>query len=86
MLLRLGQGEGLGRLAPLLRFEGRADRADDEAAYRDAIDGAPTRSRVGVAMMGVGAALLTAGIVRFAIVGARARRAERRSPRTARAR
>ena len=47
---------GGGLLGDAHAREGRADRADDEAAYRDAIDGAPTRSRVGVAMMGVGAA------------------------------
>lgn len=79
-------GIGAGLLGDAHARDRRADRADDEAAYRDAIDGAPTRSRVGVAMLGVGAALVTAGIVRFVIVGARARRAERWSSRTAGAR
>lgn len=52
----------------------QADAAGNEADYGRAIDAAPALSRAGLATIGVGAALLTAGIVRFAVVAARARR------------
>lgn len=52
-------------------------RADDEQGYRDAIDGAPQMSRVGIGLLSAGAALLVAGIVRWSWVAVANRRRAR---------
>lgn len=59
----------------------RADTAGNEVDYARAIDPAPAMSRAGIATLGVGAALLTAGIVRFAVLTARARRTQQAAAR-----
>jgi hypothetical protein len=51
-----------------------ADEAADEQAYRDRLGAAPELSQAGIALAAVGGALVVAGIVRFAVLGARARK------------
>jgi hypothetical protein len=50
-----------------------ANEAADEQAYRDRLGVAPELSQAGIALTAVGSALVVAGLVRFAVLGARAR-------------
>jgi hypothetical protein len=54
-----------------------AERSGDEQDYRDAIAGAPAMSRAGIGLVSVGAALIVAGIVRWSLLAAAARRRPR---------
>lgn len=74
-------GVGAGLLGEAHVRRGRADRADDELAYRDALAGAPVLSRAGIGLLATGAALVVAGIVRWSILAARRRRATAALPR-----
>jgi tetratricopeptide (TPR) repeat protein len=78
-------GVGAGLLAEAHARRGRAERADDELAYRSELSGAPTLSRAGIGLLTTGAALVVAGIVRWSILAARrdSPRARRRSGRAA---
>lgn len=67
----VGVGAGLLGEAHHRRAEG--ERAGDEQAYRDALQGAPVLSRTGIAVLAGGGALVAAGVIRFAIVAARGR-------------
>ena len=46
----------------------RAEEAGDDTAYLQRLGSAPTTSRAGVAVLAVGGALLTAGVIRYAVV------------------
>jgi tetratricopeptide (TPR) repeat protein len=47
----------------------RSQSADTEQSYRDALDGAPMMSRIGLGLLVAGGALLVTGIIRYATVG-----------------
>lgn len=66
-------GVGAGLLGAAHQRRGEAERAGDEQAYRNALQGAPVMSRAGIGLLAGGGALLVAGVVRFAIVAARGR-------------
>lgn len=68
----LGAGGGLLAAAHVQRQD--ASEAADEQEYRDRLGAAPAMSQAGIALTAVGAALVVAGIVRFAVLGARARK------------
>lgn len=78
-------GVGAGLLGEAHARRGRAERADDELAYRSELAGAPTLSRAGIGLLTTGAALVVAGIVRWSILAARrdSPRVRRRSGRAA---
>jgi tetratricopeptide (TPR) repeat protein len=86
-------GTGIVGLAVGLGFYGRAlqlDRAADDAATQDAfardVQRAITFNRVGLVTLGVGSALVVAGVVRYAVVASRgrSRRVARLAPFTVR--
>ncbi|MEM7156738.1 MAG: hypothetical protein AAF799_28070 [Myxococcota bacterium] len=62
---------GTGLVGEAHRRRGVSRQAIDEQAYRDALEGAPTLSRAGIAVIAGGAALFVAGVVRFSVVAAR---------------
>lgn len=62
---------GAGLLADAHRRRSEAQGAGDEQSYRDALAGAPTLSRAGIAVLAGGAALVVAGVVRFAVLAGR---------------
>ena len=66
-------GEGLARRA-------RGQRADDEQSYRDARRGGATLLHAGIPLVSIGGALVLASVIRFAVVGARAKRQRARKP------
>ena len=70
-------GIGAGLLAAGHAQRGDARGASTELEYQRELAGAPALGRAGIAVLVTGAALITAGIVRFAVVGARARRGNR---------
>jgi len=62
----------------LANAHARADRArdsQDDATYLRELGSAPTISRVGIGVVAAGGALLTAGIVRYAVLAHRGRKA-----------
>jgi hypothetical protein len=67
-------GVGAGLLAAGHAQRARAADASTELAYRRSFAGAPELGRAGIAVLVTGAAIVTAGIVRFAVISARARR------------
>lgn len=67
---------GGGLLGEAHRRRAQAERAPDELGYRETLDGAPVLSRAGIAVLVGGGALLTAGIIRFAVVASRGRRGD----------
>jgi len=69
---------GGGLLVEAHRRRAASERAADELGYREALEGAPALSRAGIAMLVGGGALLTAGVIRFAVVAARGRREQAR--------
>lgn len=71
-------GAGAAMLSVAHVRRDRAEAAGDEAGYRNALRGAPALSQAGIAVLTVGGALLTAGIVRFTVLAVRARKAARR--------
>ncbi len=73
-------GAGAGLLAAGHVRRERAADARTELAYQEAFSGAPALGNAGIAVLASSAALVTAGIVRFAVVGARARRGDRSRP------
>lgn len=62
---------GAGLLTDAHRRRSEAQGAGDEQGYRDALAGAPTLSRAGIAVLAGGAALVVAGVVRFAVLAGR---------------
>ena len=64
-------GVGAGLLGEAHRRQTRADAALDEQSYADRLGWAPTASRVGIPLLAVGAAVLTAGVARFLVVARR---------------
>ena len=75
-------GTGAGLLAAgHVRREQAAD-SRTEYEYRARFSGAPALGNAGIAVLASSAALVTAGIVRFAVVGARARREGRNTGRS----
>lgn len=78
----LWSGVGVAGIGAGLLAAGHARRADaadksTEFQYEQTFAGAPALGQAGIAVLVTGAALFTAGIVRFAVVGARARRGNR---------
>lgn len=67
-------GVGAGLLAAGHMRREEAAGARTELEYQAAFSGAPALGNAGIAVLASSAALVTAGIVRFAVVGARARR------------
>ena len=67
-------GVGAGLLAAGHARREQAAGASTELAYRQRFAGAPALGQAGIAVLATGAALVTASIVRFAVIGARARR------------
>lgn len=65
---------GVGLLGEAHRRRVEGERAPDEQAYRDALAGAPTLSRAGIAVAVGGAALLVAGVVRLSMLAGREER------------
>ena len=57
-----------------------ADDAPDDRAFGQELDGAQTLERAGAITLGAGAALLVAGVVRWAVVGAKNKRQARVLP------
>ena len=53
----------------------RADAAEDDASYLRAFGSAPRNSRIGIGVLAAGGALLTAGVIRCAVVASARRRA-----------
>lgn len=75
----LWTGVGIAGVGAGLLGAGHAQReqaagARTELEYRQRFAGAPALGRAGIAVLATGAALVTAGIVRFAVIRARARR------------
>jgi tetratricopeptide (TPR) repeat protein len=75
----LWSGVGVAGVGAGLLAAGHAQRADASGAsteyeYEQKFEGAPALGQAGIAVLVTGAALVTAGIVRFAVVSARARR------------
>ncbi len=75
----LWSGVGVAGIGAGLLGAGHARReqaagARTELAYQAAFAGAPALGNAGIAVLASGATLITAGIVRFAVVAARARR------------
>jgi tetratricopeptide (TPR) repeat protein len=75
----LWSGVGVAGVGAGLLAAGHAQRADASGAtteyeYQQKFAGAPALGQAGIAVLVTGAALVTAGIVRFAVVSARARR------------
>jgi tetratricopeptide (TPR) repeat protein len=68
---------GGGLYGRAVNDEKAARTADDVIVYADKIERASTLSRAGIAMFAVGGALTLAGIIRWAVVGARNRRSSR---------
>jgi hypothetical protein len=66
-------GVGAGLLGEAHRRRAAGEGAPDEQAYRDALQGAPVLSRVGIGLLVGGGALLAAGVIRFAVVAAQGR-------------
>lgn len=78
----LWSGVGVAGIGAGLLAAGHAQRSDaagasTELEYQQRFAGAPAKGRAGIAVLVTGAALVTAGIVRFAVVGARARGSRR---------
>jgi hypothetical protein len=67
-------GAGAGLLAAGHARRVEAAGASTELEYRRTFAGAPALGTAGIAVLATSAALITAGIVRFAVVAARARR------------
>lgn len=67
-------GVGTGLLAAGHVRRERAADSRTEYEYRQRFSGAPALGNAGIAVLASSAALVTAGIVRFAVLGARARR------------
>lgn len=72
-------GVGAGLLAAGHVRRERAADSRTEYEYQARFSGAPALGNAGIAVLASSAALVTAGIVRFAVVGARARRDGRNS-------
>lgn len=75
----LWSGVGVAGIGAGLLAAGHAQRVDardasTELEYQQQFDGAPALGTAGIAVLVTGAALITAGIVRFAVLGARAHR------------
>lgn len=64
---------GAGLLGEAHRRRQAGARATDELEYRQALEGAPTLSRAGIAVLVGGGTLLAAGVIRFAVLAARGR-------------
>ena len=78
----LWSGVGVAGIGAGLLAAGHAQRIDaagssTELEYQREFAGAPALGKAGIAVLVTGAAVITAGIVRFAIVVARARRGNR---------
>lgn len=67
-------GIGIGLLVSAVRLDRDAGDASTEGAYEASREDAVLRQRVGIATVAVGSGLVVAGVVRWAIVGARGRR------------
>ncbi|HWB75716.1 MAG TPA: tetratricopeptide repeat protein [Nannocystaceae bacterium] len=67
-------GIGAGLLAAGHVQREQAAGAHTELEYRQRFSGAPALGQAGIAVLATGAALVTAGIVRFAVISTRARR------------
>jgi len=72
-------GVGAGLLGEAHRRRASGEQAADEQAYRDAFVGAPALSRAGIGLLAGGGALVVAGVVRFAVLGASQRRRSTRA-------
>ncbi len=75
----LWSGVGVAGVGAGLIAAGHARRVDardssTELEYQQTFAGAPALGQAGIAVLVTGAALITAGVVRFAVLGARARR------------
>ena len=70
-----GLAVGGGLYGAAIADERAAEDATDVDVYADHIERAATLSRAGIAMLAVGGALTLAGIIRWSVVGTRARRA-----------
>jgi hypothetical protein len=75
----LWSGVGVAGIGAGLLAAGHAQRVDAASAsteleYQQRFAGAPALGQAGIAVLVTGAALITAGVVRFAVIGARARR------------
>ncbi len=68
---------GAGLLGTAHRRVDDATNAPDDVTFRDRTDNAPALANAGIGLLSVGSAVLTAGIVRFIVVGVRHRRAKR---------
>jgi hypothetical protein len=78
----LWSGMGVAGIGAALLATGHARRdaaagASTELEYHQSFAGAPALGRAGIAMLVTGGSLITAGIVHFAVMGARARRGNR---------
>jgi hypothetical protein len=78
----LWSGVGVAGIGAGLLAAGHAQRveaagASTELEYEQTFAGAPALGTAGIAVLVTGAALITAGIVRFAVISARARRGNR---------
>jgi tetratricopeptide (TPR) repeat protein len=69
-------GIGAGLLGAGHARREQAGGASTELGYEQTFAGAPELGRAGIVVLVTGAALIAAGIVRFAVVGARARRSK----------
>lgn len=69
-------GIGAGLLGAGHARREQAGGASTELGYEQTFAGAPELGQAGIAVLVTGAALIAAGIVRFAVVGARARRSK----------
>jgi hypothetical protein len=70
-------GVGTGLLVAAHARRDAAAGASTELEYRQTFAGAPALGQAGIAVLATSAALVTAGIVRFAVMGARAHRNRR---------
>lgn len=75
-------GVGAGLLAAGHARSEQAAGSRTEFEYQTRFSGAPALGNAGIAVLASSAALVTAGIVRFAVVGARARRESRNTARS----
>ena len=67
-------GVGAALLGVAHGRKARALDAGSEQGYRDAIDGAPVMSQVGIGVLCAGGAAIVSGVIRYAIVARRSRR------------
>lgn len=74
----IGLATAVAGAAVLADAHARAERArasPDDGAYLRALGPAPATSRVGIGLLAAGGALLTTGVIRYAVVATRRRRA-----------